>query len=62
ADAPKPSTYPFNSINVKERGHKTNNTPDIRAYLPSYIQIFCAAVSGCFPFPSVCIAASVRLR
>jgi hypothetical protein len=42
ADAPKPPTYPFNSINVKERGHKTDNTPDIRAYLPSYIQIFCA--------------------
>jgi hypothetical protein len=42
ADAPKPPTYPFNSINVKERGHKTNNTPDIRAHLPSYIQIFFA--------------------
>ena len=40
ADAPKPPTYPFNNNSFKERGHKTNNTPELRAYLPSCLQIF----------------------
>ena len=30
-----PSFY----INVKERGHKTDSTPELRAYLPSRLQI-----------------------
>ena len=39
ADAPKPPTYLFINSIFKERGHKTNNTPELRAYLPSCIQI-----------------------
>ena len=39
ADAPKPSAYPFNHSIFKERGHKTNSTPELRAHLPSHIQI-----------------------
>jgi hypothetical protein len=31
ADAPKPPTYPFIHSIFKERGHKTNNTPELRA-------------------------------
>ena len=43
ADAPKPPAYPFISINVKERGHKTCSTPELLAYLPSCLQIVVAA-------------------
>jgi hypothetical protein len=32
ADAPKPPTYPFISINVKERGHKNNRSANLLAH------------------------------
>jgi hypothetical protein len=53
----RPPAYPFNSINVKERGHKTCSTPELLAYLPSCLQIVVAAFHHRFrtfppPFPA----------
>jgi hypothetical protein len=46
ADAPKPPTYLFITYRFKERGHKTDDTPHLRAYLPSRIQLFFRRVSA----------------
>lgn len=61
ADAPKPPAYPFINQLFKERGHKTNSTPETRAYLPSCLQIFsttiCVVAPASVP-PHRCAASS----
>jgi hypothetical protein len=44
---------PSSSINVKERGHKTNSTPEPLAYLPSCLQIVVTVVFAAASEPSV---------
>ena len=55
---PHISSYNYS---FKEHRHKTNNTPELRAHMPSYIQLF-RGVSHRPAEPSVCVSASAPFR